>query len=743
LGVELGVGAVFFVSAMQILSTLLPASVNGIGLREATEVSLYTAVGVPPAVAFLVPTVGFAVEMSVSAFGGLVFLSRRVGYKPVIRVEHPEREDVTHAQIENAPRETWPRPKRGIAIGLGAGLLAGVLIGVSEAAVVLASGKGATDWSVPAYGAVAYGALFAVAGAGFGFVLAWSGRFIQRAAVAEPIAFGRIAALMTAVGALAIGLFRVRRDVFHESLKLKSGEGLLVLGGGLLCAAILYVLLSAIIGRLVARKPFAFMLRAWSAPAAALCLFAVAVTLSLAYAPAEAAFTAPAQRTAPAQGGNVLFVVVDTLRADHLPAYGHPRVKTPALDRLAADGVTFEHAYANASWTRPSFASLMTGRYPSSHQTTTKPDALPDGLVTLAEAMTDGGYTTLGVVTNYNVAPFFNFDQGFDHYTYLEPEFVLGASDTTAKLLFVQVLRQRIEAMRAAGGRVAPGSAYQDAATVNRVVLDLLDATPTKPWLMFAAYMDPHDPYYPHPYDGTGYSRAANQKPEPEEADKLRALYEGEIAFWDERFGELLAALDKRGLYDDTTIIVTSDHGEEFMEHGGFWHGTTLYDELLRVPLFVKLPGNARAGTVVSHWVQGVDIMPTILKQAGLEVPEGVQGGNLWQPQEALFAEEDHEGNVLRALRMRRGGSEVKLIEANVGNPRGLQPMELYRVDQDPGELVDLAREEMELLKLSATRLEQQASDARVGRATRSEVNLAADAAAMEKLRALGYAGGD
>jgi arylsulfatase A-like enzyme len=446
---------------------------------------------------------------------------------------------------------------------------------------------------------------------------------------------------------------------------------------------------------------------------------------------------------APAQASNVLFIVVDTLRADHLPLWGYGAGKTPHLDAFAKDAIRFEHAFVNASWTRPSFASMLTGRYPASHQTMHKSASLPDTLTTLAEAMRKGGYQTYGLVTNYNVAPFFNFHQGFDQYTYLEPDFVLGAGDMEAKLLFVQALRQGIETYRARRGRVEPGSAYQDATVVNRKLAQFLDGEPQTPFLAFVAYMDPHDPYFPHPYDGTGYARAANQKPAAEDASTMIRLYDGEITFWDGEFGALIADLKRRGLYDDMTIVVTSDHGEEFFDHGGFWHGTTLYDEQLHVPLLLKLPKNQQGGSAVSHWVESIDIMPTLLRLAGLQVPSGVQGKDLMTASEAVFAEEDHEGNELRSLRMRRGDSELKVIESNSDNPRGLQPFELYRLDQDPGEQVDLSKQDAPVLNLAASRLDDHGRRAKIGQVSRSAVDVANNAAAVEKLRALGYAGGE
>jgi arylsulfatase A-like enzyme len=745
LGVELGMGQVFFVSAMQIFATLMPASVNGIGLREATAVALYTTVGVPASLALLIPTVGFAVEMFISAFGGLIFLARRVGYTVEIKVDDPEREDMRSSTIERANPELWPKLGRGAVVGLGGGLLGGVLLGVTEAAVVLSSGSGDKDYSVLVYGGAAYGMVCAAAGLVLGIVLAVSGRLMHRAAVSEPRAFARTAALFVAFGAFALGTFRVRRDVFDEQLVWKSAQGLMVAAGCAFAAVVLYLVIATLLRVIVAHRPFSVLLRAWSSPLLLALLLAGNVAFSLQHAAARpmVKHAGTDRPPAPAQANNVLFIVIDTLRADHLPLWGYRGIETPHLDALARDAVRFEHAFANASWTRPSFASMMTGRYPSSHRTTQKSDSLPGEIVTLAEALQQSGYRTYGAVTNYNVAPFFNFQQGFDEYRYLEPSFVLGAGDTAAKLLLVQALRQNIEKINAKRGRVEPGSAYQDATVVNRTFLQYLDQKPKAPWFSFVAYMDPHDPYFPHPYDGTGYARAAHQKPTAEEAPRMIELYDGEIEFWDQEFGKLVAELKRRKLYDDMTIVITSDHGEEFMDHGGFWHGTTLYDEQLHVPLIVKLPRNERGGTVINHWVESIDIMPTLLSRNGIAVPAGVQGKDLMLGGDSVFAEEDHEGNVLRSLRMRRGASELKVIEANAGNPRGLEPFELYRMDQDPRELVDMSKQDAPLLNLAASRLDEHGRLAKSGRVERRTVNVGADASAVQKLRALGYAGGE
>jgi uncharacterized protein (TIRG00374 family) len=735
LGVELGIGEVFFVSSLQIFATLLPISIGGVGVREAAAVSLYTIVGVPAGVAVLIPIVGIVVEYSISAIGGLVLLARRHHYQPAIQVDDADREEMAHEEIPTVSEERWPVLGRGAVLGLGAGLLAGALVGIAEGAVVVASSAGTAGYGVLAYGAVAYALLCGPGGAILGTLSAWSGRLLQRAAAPEPRAYAHMVALMVSTLAFALGAFRIRRDVFHEELVWKSPQGLLVLVACLAAAAVLYAAMALLLRLVTERRPGQLMLRAWGSPAVVGTLVvALGVGGLLAGAPAEAAPERPSGAAAPALAGNVLLIVVDTLRADALPSYGYAKGSTPHLDAFAEEAIRFDQAFTNSSWTRPSFASILTGRFASSHNVMSKADALSDELVTLPEALQGSGYETAGFVTNYNIAPFFNFHQGFHHYEYLEPDYVLGADDTASKLLLVQSLRRVVEKIRGA----QPGLAYQDAETVNRTVLQWLDRGPSAPFFLMAAYMDPHDPYFAHPYQGEGYSRAANQQPDPAHAPRMRALYDGEITYWDAHFGQLVAELKERGLYDDLTILVTSDHGEEFMEHGGFWHGTTLYDEQVRVPFFLKLPGGDRGGSVVRHWVQSVDIMPSLLTMNGVPVPEGVQGGDIFKGTSDVYAEESHEGNQLESLRTLHEGDALKLITANPGNPRGLPPRELFDMARDPGEQENLSLDHPQA-GLVEERLTFWAEQAREGAVLGESVDVDLDPAAAARLRNLGY----
>ena len=227
LGVELSLGEVFFASSLQILATLIPASINGIGLREAAAVALYTspAIGLPLAVAVLIPTLGFACEMFVSAFGGFIFLLRKTGYDPGIRVEDPDREKLVAEAIPKAPREAWPHPWRGLLVGFSAGVFGGALVGLGEATVIALSSAGATGVRVFFYGPLAYGLFCGAFGAGLGFATALSGRLMKRYALPETEAFGYFAAAIFGLFAFALGAFRIRRDLFHEESSGKARSG--------------------------------------------------------------------------------------------------------------------------------------------------------------------------------------------------------------------------------------------------------------------------------------------------------------------------------------------------------------------------------------------------------------------------------------------------------------------------------------------------------------------------------------
>jgi arylsulfatase A-like enzyme len=201
--------------------------------------------------------------------------------------------------------------------------------------------------------------------------------------------------------------------------------------------------------------------------------------------------------------------------------------------------------------------------------------------------------------------------------------------------------------------------------------------------------MDPHDPYVEHPYNGHGVARVMTPSPAPERARELHDLYMEGVHYLDGYVKRLVERLRNDGLYDRSVIAFTADHGEEFHEHGGWWHGTALYQEQVHVPLVIKRAGASTGGGRRSDLARSIDIAPTLFAAARLPQPETFLGVDLFgtRVEEPLLAEEDLEGNRLTSIR----SGDWKLIIANPGNPRGLAPTELYNLAQDPEESRNLA----------------------------------------------------
>ncbi len=308
---------------------------------------------------------------------------------------------------------------------------------------------------------------------------------------------------------------------------------------------------------------------------------------------------------------NVLLISIDTLRADHLGCYGYDRPTSPGLDELCRDSAVFEQAMAHAPSTVHSHASILTSLLPHHHnaswgaKTALSPEAL-----TLAEVLGEAGYATAAFTGGGQMDRVFGLDQGFD--------------------LYQQPGHERF------------------AGTVGEAV-EWLEQEPREPFFLFLHTYETHHPYEPEAeyleaFD-TGYSgdlpdaisvdflRALNRKEfEVDEADVQHIVntYDGEIRSMDHALGGLMAYLKEQGLYENTLIVFTSDHGEEFGEHGRIgWHSHSLYDELLHVPLVVKFPGDVHSGVRSPVQVRGIDIAPTILASLGIGVPDEFAGTDL------------------------------------------------------------------------------------------------------------------
>jgi arylsulfatase A-like enzyme len=321
--------------------------------------------------------------------------------------------------------------------------------------------------------------------------------------------------------------------------------------------------------------------------------------------PARVGWGAPAV-TGPDEGAPLIILyVVDTLRADHTGPYGYPRDTTPALDELARDGVVFEQMVAQSSWTKPSMASVMTSLLPAHHEAVRRLEYLSPDHATLAEELQQSGWSTGAVLANAVLyAARAGFDQGFEYFAGLH-------------------------------GRKVRRSRQVPAAAVVDAALDWLETRRGEPTFLWVHTMDPHFPYDPpSPFDRRFASDPVPEERVPPGLSPAKARewrgwidqYDGEIAYGDQELGRFLGELETRGLYDRALILFLSDHGEEFLDHGGLRHGFTLFEEVVRVPLLVKLPGGGHAGRRVARQVQTIDVMPTILRAAGAAAPGAAAG---------------------------------------------------------------------------------------------------------------------
>lgn len=386
---------------------------------------------------------------------------------------------------------------------------------------------------------------------------------------------------------------------------------------------------------------------------------------------------------------HVLFVLVDTLRADHLSAYGYRRPTSPTLEAFAGGALLFENARSQAACTFPSVNSILTSRWPAAFLgQPEKAMGIPEGIPSLAEVLRDRGFATAAVSASPIVRaspsrhnPGGGFDRGFE--------------------------------------RFDESCLWREAACVNAVAFGELDrlAAEDRPFFLYLHYMDPHGPYAPP----AGWQRrfagpgpAAPEKefirrgdPNPIAAHLYRGapdpgataadvahlvdLYDEEIASFDAELGRLLGALDARGLAGETIVVLASDHGEEFLEHGHVKHCHTLFDTEIKTPLVLRIPG-VPGGRRLPQRAQNLDIVPTLLDYLDIEV-EGVQldGRSLEPTIEDGLEVGDLQLALQGPLRSAADG-RFKLVH-DLGR-RGADGLALYDLEADPGETRDVATAE-------------------------------------------------
>jgi arylsulfatase A-like enzyme len=323
---------------------------------------------------------------------------------------------------------------------------------------------------------------------------------------------------------------------------------------------------------------------------------------------------------------NILVLVVDALRADHLSTYGYVRRTSPNLDRLADTGVLFEHAFATSSWTLPSHVSLLTGLYPSQHGVgwETPKGLLTLGYPTLPEALSAHGYRTAAFSANVF---WFTRDRGFDRGFIHFEDYFSSLADMVSRPFYGRLVERFV--LRRLGFEDFPGR--KRASDINHALLRWIDADRSRPFFVFVNYMDTHDPYLPPQPYRSRFSRAKDPggminwwvgrhpKLGPEEVQGEIDAYDGAISYVDDSIGQLVAELHRRDPSGNTLVVITSDHGESFGEHGLFLHGNTLYRNEIQVPLIVSWRGRIPAGARIEQPVTNAALPATVMDLIGVD----------------------------------------------------------------------------------------------------------------------------
>ncbi len=439
-----------------------------------------------------------------------------------------------------------------------------------------------------------------------------------------------------------------------------------------------------------------------------LVLLAIAIVVGLAVA--ERATRVP-------DGPNIVLIVVDALRADHLGIYGYERDTSPNLDRLASRGVLFRNAYSSASMSKPALSSLLTSMHPSSHNALDEWGVLADHALTLTEVLKASGYRTLLYDGgNPYLAPEFRLDQGFD----------LNSRVIGARPLTDEFLRALPELKR-------------------------------DKFFAYLHYMDVHTPYAVHDYNTLFKDEISSKlglvwgpdtkvalslddvsrigREDPDARASLIALYDGEIRSMDDQVQRVIDGLEEHGLLEDTLVIFTADHGEQLWDHDGFGHGNMLYEEGIRVPLM--LFGNGLAAADVTTRVRLIDVFPTLMESIGDDVAgQSVDGESLWPTLSGDVADRP----VFSMLGSRRRGQfYYSLIQEGMKLHYFIDgenvDLGLFDLERDPHEQVNIAEARPEAVDSLVERLQPYINESSEGvmETVELESNL------KDELKSLGY----
>jgi|GEM_PF-598055 len=496
-----------------------------------------------------------------------------------------------------------------------------------------------------------------------------------------------------------------------------------LLGVGL--AAGLFATSLRIYQKLLAISPPRHPLKRWDSlfmlGSALVMAFGISFILLLGHRESDAVFPGKTRRaTSPP---NVILIILDAVRADHLSLYGYHRPTSPNLEKYSKRGVVFTNALAPSSWTKQSIPAILTGQYPGRLGVEDFLDLLPEEVVPIPEILQPEGYSTVGFSANTLITSYFHFDQGFDRLFYVPR---LGAKQLLFSGILLTYAVKGLPELILSMDLVDQNLASADAATVNREVFRWLDQNAESQFFLYLHYLDPHQPYTP---TQKNFSRGKHLSAadvvtlrglhnpldtmavEPRIMDVLASRYDDEIAFVDRQLGELFQRFDQLGIWDHSLVIVTADHGEEFAEHGFAGHGHSLFQESIHVPLIVFLPDKFPRGSVIPDDVDLLDIVPTICSVVGISPAGHFDGVSLLpliegHPEEYHLAKRpyfgEHYSNVKdwpisRSFAVFR--APYKLIHNISRMPNRPDWLGLFQLTDDPGEKVNLIEKRPEIAK--------------------------------------------
>ena len=436
---------------------------------------------------------------------------------------------------------------------------------------------------------------------------------------------------------------------------------------------------------------------------------------------------------------NLLLISIDSLRSDHLGLYGYSRNTSPVIDRLGREGVFFSQALAPSSWTLPSHATLFTGQPPRQHGVDAHNRGLSPEAVTLAEVLKAAGYRTAAFVSGPFLGGVYGFTRGFDVYD----ESTIGDEQTVHRA----ATSPRLEKL------------------ASTWLEESLDQHPQSPFFVFLHMWDPHhdyarreseDPAFDPDYEGDLSGEDIIKDPRfnadmpARDLEHVIALYDEEIRYTDRHIGSIVELLRRRGVLDDTIVVVTSDHGEEFFEHGQRTHSNNLHDEVLRIPLVIRYPPRIAAGLEVERQVRLMDVAPTVLGLAGVSGRESLGTGSNSQHRERDLTPwitgaetPDSFPELLSFAHMTNNGLQGSVrsekLKVIFRYKRGPVTTEVYDLEADPGEqsqLPSAQRRSREVRKMIAEAL---AWDRRWRNRPAPSQDLKVDEDQMQRLRVLGY----